>query len=78
MNKLSITDVDNFAKKNGIFFNDEELNFTYQFIKKNWQPILANPATLNLERYKDKYSLENFVKVQKLFKEYTIKYKNYL
>ena len=56
MNKLSITDVDNFAKKNNITLNEEELNFTYQFIKKNWQPIIANPATLNLERYKEKFS----------------------
>lgn len=78
MNKLSIADVDNFAQKNNIYLNSEELQFTYQFIKKNWQPILANPAMLNLDRYKDKFSEENLTKIKKLVKEYSIKYKNYL
>lgn len=78
MNKISITDVDNFAKKNNIFLNNEELEFTYQFVKKNWQPIIANPSSLNFDRYKDKFSEENLLKIKKLFKEYSIKYKNYL
>ncbi len=78
MNKLSITDVDNFAKKNNIILSEPELTFTYQFVKKNWQQILANPNVLNLDRYKDKFSPENLLKIKKLFKEYSIKYKNYL
>lgn len=78
MDKLSINDVDTFAKKNNIVLSAQELDFTYRFIKKNWQPILANPSTLNLDRYKDKFSEENLLKIKKLFKEYSIKYKNYL
>ena len=78
MNKLSMEDVNNFAIKNNVLLNNEELNFTYQFIKKNWQQILANPSVLNLDRYKDHYSEENLTKIKKLFKEYSIKYKNYL
>lgn len=78
MNKISPLDVNNFAQKNNIYLSEEELQFTYQFIKKNWQPILANPNVLNLNRYKDKFSEENFVKIKKLIKEYSIKYKNYL
>ena len=78
MNKLSIDDVNNFAQKNNIFLSPEELSFTYQFIKKNWQQILANPSILNLDRYKDNFSEENLIKIKKLFKEYSIKYKNYL
>ena len=78
MNKLSIDDVNIFAQKNNIYLNSDELEFTYQFIKKNWQAILSNPNLLNLDRYKDKFSEENLVKIKKLFKEYSIKYKNYL
>lgn len=78
IDKLSIEDVNNFAIKNNIYLSPEELNFTYAFIKKNWQPILSNPNMLNLDRYKDKFSEENLLKIKKLFKEYSIKYKNYL
>lgn len=78
IDKLSIEDVNNFAIKNNIYLSHEELNFTYAFIKKNWQPILSNPNMLNLDRYKDKFSEENLLKIKKLFKEYSIKYKNYL
>ncbi len=78
MNKISKEDVNNFALKNNVYLSDAELSFTYEFLKKNWQPILANPSMLNLERYKDHYSAENFVKIKKLLKEYSIKYKNYL
>ncbi len=78
MNKLTKTDIDNFARKNNIFLNEEELEFTYIFVKKNWQTVIANPASLNLDRYKDKFSEENLTKIKKLFKEYSIRYKNYL
>ncbi len=78
MNKISKTDVDNFARKNNIFLNEEELEFTYIFVKKNWQTVIANPTALNLERYRDKFSEENLVKIKKLFKEYSTRYKNYL
>lgn len=78
MNKLTKEEVDTFARKNNIFLNEEELNFTYIFVKKNWASVIGNPASLNLDRYKDKFSEENLMKIKKLFKEYSIRYKNYL
>ena len=51
---------------------------TYEFIKKNWEKILGNPSLLNLDRYKEKFSEENFIKINKLFNEYSHKYRNYL
>ncbi len=78
MNKLTKTDVDNFARKNNVFLNEEELDFTYTFVKKNWFSVISNPSSLNLDRYKDKFSEENLIKMKKLFKEYSIRYKNYL
>ena len=78
MNKLTKDDINNFALKNNIFLTEEELDFTYVFVKKNWQTVIANPNALNLERDQDKFSEENFIKIKKLFKEYSTRYKNYL
>jgi len=54
------------------------LDFTYDFIKKNWEQVIKNPKLLNLERYKDHYSPENFNKIVKLFNEYSAKYQAFL
>lgn len=78
MNKLTKDDVATFAYSKNIFLNNQELEFTYNFIKKNWQDIIKNPAILNLERYKSHYSSENFSKIQKLFQESIQKYSSYL
>ena len=52
--------------------------FVYGFIKKNYQMILSNPNNLDIDRYKNHFSEENFPKVKKLILEYYSKYKNYL
>ena len=69
MEKMTKEDVNNFAYKNNILLSSDELDFTYVFIKKNWREIIANPALVDLSRYKEKFSSENFVKIEKLFKE---------
>ena len=78
MNKITMDDVYNFALKKNINLNEEELSFTYEFIKKNWNQILSNPNLLNLDRYKDKYTIENFSKIKHLFNEYYSKYHRFL
>ncbi len=78
MDKLTKEDVNRFAQNNNVFLSEEELDFTYLFVKKNWSTVIANPNTLNLDRYKDKFSEENLLKIKKLFKEYSIRYKNFL
>lgn len=78
MQNLSIEQVDSFAKSKNINLSEEELDFTFSFIKKNWEKILGNPKLLHLERYKEKFSEENFIKINKLFIEYSTKYQNYL
>ncbi len=74
MDNLTKEQVLNFAQKNQIFLSQEELDFTYTFVKKNWEMIFRNPNLLKLERYKDKFSEENFIKIQKLFVLYYQKY----
>ena len=74
MGNLTSEQVRDFALKNNVILNDNELEFTYQFVKKNWETVLRNPRLLNLERYKEKFSEENFQKIQKLFQFYYQKY----
>lgn len=74
MSNLTSEQVRDFALKNNVTLSDEELEFTYQFVKKNWETVLRNPNLLNLERYKEKFSEENFQKIRKLFQFYYQKY----
>ena len=78
MNKVNKDDINNFAIKNDILLSDDELDFTYMFIKKNWDKILSNPNLLDLNKYKDKYTLDNFNKIKILIKKYYVKYHKYL
>lgn len=78
MSKISKEDINNFAIKKDINLNENELDFTYNFIKKNWNQILSNPNMLNLDRYKSNYSDENFNKIKILFNEYYSKYHRFL
>ena len=78
INKLTRDDINNFAIKNSIELNDHELDFTFNFIKKNYKEVLSNPNLLNLDKYKDNYTEQNFIKIKKLFIEYLQKYRAYL
>ena len=74
MDNLTIKEVNDFAQKNNVFLSESELNFTFEFIKKNWEMIFRNPNLLKIERYKNQFSEENFLKIQKLIKMYYQKY----
>lgn len=78
MSKLSKENVNSFALKNNIELSESELDFTYDFVKKNWKTILSNHGMFDLEKYREKFSQENFPKVQKLLKESLLKYHDYL
>lgn len=71
-------DIKNFAIKKGADLSENELDFTYTFIKNNYQNILKNPSLLDLERYKSHYNKENFQKINQIFEEYYQKYSRYL
>jgi len=75
---MSMEDVQSFAIKNHVTLSEEELKFTYEFVKKNWRTILGNPNSFSLERYRDRFSEENFQKINRLIKEYRIKYQAFL
>ena len=52
INNMDINDVNNFAINNGIGLSNEELDFTYRFIKQNWKNILYNHGIFDIEKYK--------------------------
>ena len=78
INKLTIEDIKKFSEKKGATLSDNELNFTYNFIKNNYKNLLTNPKLLDLDRYKSNYSKENFEIINKVFQEYYQKYSRYL
>lgn len=78
INKMTKEDVNNFALSKNITLSEAELNFTFEFIKKNYKNMLTNPKLFNIERYKEHYSKENFSKITKVYQEYSQKYANYL
>jgi len=78
INKLNEEDINKFALSKNIVLNEEELLFTYNFIKKNAGTILKNPSTFDIEKYKDFYSPDTFSKIKKVFNEYLRLYSHYL
>lgn len=78
MARITKEDINNFAISKNTNLSEEELDFVYHFVKKNWEQVIKNPKLLNLERYKDHFSPENFNKIKKLFEEYSAKYQNFL
>lgn len=78
MNGLKKEDVLKFAVSKGANLSEQELDFTYNFIKKNWREVLKNPAIFDIDRYKEKYSPENFKKIKQVFNEYYQKFGSYL
>lgn len=78
INKLTKDDINKFATSKGATLSNEELEFTYSFIKKNWKDILKNPSIFDIERYSKYYSKDNFIKVKQVFNEYFQEFGSYL
>ncbi len=78
INNMSIHDLNNLAISKGIGLSKDELEFSYNYIKKNWKNVLSNYSLFDFDKYKEKFSDENFIKIKKLIKEYTLKYGSYL
>lgn len=78
INKLTKDDINKFAISKGANLSNEELEFTYSFIKKNWKDILKNPSIFDIERYSKYYSNDNFIKIKQVFNEYFQKFSSYL
>ena len=78
MNNLKLEDISSFANSKNCYLNQQELEFTYNFIKKNWKDVLQNPSLLDLNHYKKFYSEENFYKIKRIYNEYSQKFSTLL
>ncbi len=78
INNLSIQQINNFAKSKNINLSDDELFFVYDFIKNNYKNILANKENFDITKYQNKFSKENFPKIEALFNEYYNKFQHLL
>lgn len=78
INNMDIWDLQNLAISKGIDLSKEELDFSFSFIKKNGKNILNNYNAFDINKYKDKFSEENFMKINKLYKDLLFKYGRYL
>ncbi len=78
INNLTVDKLGSLATKNNIYLSENELGFSYKFIKKNWSNILTNITSFNIEKIKNNYTEENFNKIKKLYLTSIRKYANYL
>lgn len=70
INNLRKDDIINFANKKDIRLSNDELDFTYDFIKKHYKEIIKDKYKYNFNDYRDKFSKENAEKISKLINEY--------
>ncbi len=70
INKITKSDINNFAIKNNINLNSNELDFIYNFIKTKYKEVLNNPNSFNLVKYKNNFSNENFIKINAIVNRY--------
>ncbi len=75
---LKKDDVNKFALSKNIILNDEELDFTYDFIVKNHEELLKNPNLFDIDRYQSYYSPTTFEQIKKVYIEYLSKYQRFL
>ena len=78
LNNLTKEQVNNFAVSKNIILNEEELDFTYNFIMKNHEEVLKNPKLFDIDRYKNYYSPTTFEQIKKVYIEYLSKYQRFL
>ena len=71
---MNIYDLKTFLENNNIYLSNEELEYTYHFIINNWKNFINNPNSFVFSNYKDKYSEENYTKLNDLINTYKNKY----
>lgn len=78
ISRLTLKDIDEFAKKHGIELNEQELKLIEQHIRKDWHTIIyGNPRPI-LDNLKTKLKNNEYQKIENLYIEFKNKYKSYL
>ena len=78
IDRMNLSDIDSFARKNGIVLNQDELELIFYHIKNNWRTIVyGNPKPI-LEDLKSKVDGLTYQKIENLYIEFKNKYSSYL
>ena len=78
VSRLTLGDIDSFARSHGILFSHDELELIKSFVKKDWHTIIyGNPRPI-LDSLRDKLDSFKYNKIENLYVEFKNKYSNYL
>lgn len=77
IDKITINNINDFAKKNNCFLNENELNIIFYIIKNKYNDILNGDESF-ITLLKTNLSQTNYNKIIKLYNEYKIKYQSFL
>lgn len=78
IDRMTLADIDDFARKNGIVLTNNELDLVYYHIKNNWRTIVyGNPKPI-LEDLRSKVDSLTYQKIENLYVEFKNKYSSYL
>ena len=76
VSRMTINDVSNFAVKNGVNLNQDEVEMLYNKIVNNWKTIVfGNPRGL-LDELKEKLDLQTYQKIENLYIYFKDKFKS--
>lgn len=78
INNLTLEELKNLAINNNIILNNQELNYIYNIIKKDWNNFLYKDPNPILQNIKNNINQESYNKLYTLYIYYKNKYENYL
>ena len=78
VNKLTLTEIKEFAKTNGIIINNDVAKLIYKYIKNDWHTIVYGNARPILDEIKKQIDLETYLKIETLYIDFKQKYQDYL
>ncbi len=75
---LTKEDIVKFASTQNEILTNNEVDFLYNIIKKEWKTIIFGNYQVILNQYKDNLSVDKWNKIENLILEYKEKYKSFL
>lgn len=78
IDKISLSDIMNFGRENGIYLSDDETSILLYYLKNNWEDLLYGDPSPIISEVKEKIDASKSEKIVNLFNCYLDIYKNYL
>ena len=75
---LTKEDIVKFASTQNEILTNNEVDFLYNIIKKEWKTVIFGDYQVILNQYKDNLSVDKWSKIENLILEYKEKYKSFL